>query len=115
MILLSEMLLNSVKDKPQRFGTEVLTTRPSGTRKITDVHGLTEWLGTPAAIRMAFNLTGQDARIKVIRGIAIDRKQSPQAIEDTFFARPDGERVLSRLPVDGANTPKWAKNLREEE
>ena len=57
---ISSLLLEAVKDKPRRFGTEVLTTKPSGTRKITDVAGLTECLGTPAAIRMAFNLTGHD-------------------------------------------------------
>ena len=102
-------------DKPQRFGTEVLTTKPSGTRRIIDVTALTEWLGSPQAIRMAFNLTGQDARIKVIRGLAHDRGVDPQAVVDTFFESPSGERVLSRLPIDGANTPKWARAMVETE
>ena len=113
---IESLLLEAVKNNgAQRFGQEVLTTKAKGGRQINDVVGLVRWLDTAENVRLAFNLKAKDARLGALKMIAKQREQAESLPVDTFFTKPSGERVLSRLPVDGANTPKWAKNLREEE
>ena len=96
----------------KRMGAEILTTRSSGARRLVDPQGFLEWCGDWETMRAVFNLDSA-ARITVVRQVALERGFDPRTVEETFFEAAHGERVLSRLPVDGARTPAWAKNLRE--
>jgi hypothetical protein len=112
---LSDRLRADVETRgPIRFGQEVLTTKPASYRRILDHEKFLDWLGSLAAVKAAINIPGDAVRIKAIRQMATERGFDPKTVEDTLFhVDYADERKLSRMPVNGSDTPLWAKRLEE--
>lgn len=98
---------------PIRIGDTVYASVPDRQRRLVDSGGFKAWLGEDWI--NAVRVDAGNVRITTVRQIAEQRGLDPKAVEETFFDwyGEEDARRLQPYPVNGASTPKWAKELPE--